>query len=109
LRLRDLGTPGFGWEDLRDVINGIAPTQESALFREQNPKSWWWTAEIDFMAALLHTMQLANWQRAGKGPQPKPVKRPDDTPKRRRGLEPRSAADLTERRKRMRQRKAESG
>jgi len=54
------------------------------------------------MAAILHTVQLANWQRAGKGAQPKPIKRPDDKPKRKRqGLEPSSAKDLAERRKRM--------
>ncbi len=85
----------------------MPPVQESALFREQHPRSWWWTAEVDFMAAILHTLQLANWQRAGKGPQPKPVKRPDDKPKRKgRGFEPTSAKDLAERRKRLRERKA---
>jgi len=93
--------------DLRDFINHLPPTQESALFRAQHPKSWWWTAETDFMAAILHTLQLANWQRAGKGPQPKPIKRPDDRHDRGRGgkYEPQSAADLAERRKRMQRNK----
>lgn len=77
------------------------------MFRAQNPKSWWWTAETDFLAAILHTLQLANWQRAGRGPQPKPIKRPEDRPTSNRGgkYEPSSAADLAERRKRMRQRR----
>ena len=105
LRLRNLGDPDFGWEDLRDIINGMAPTEKSALFRDQHPKSWWWTAEVDFMSVILHTLQLANWQRAGKGPQPKPIKRPDDTKRRSRGYEPKSAGELAERRKRMREKK----
>ena len=76
------------------------------MFRAQHPKSWWWTAEIDFLAAMLHTLQLANWQRSGRGSQPKPIKRPEDKPNRGKGgkLEPQSAADLAERRKRMRER-----
>ena len=84
---------------MRDFVNHLPPTEDSALFREQNPRSWWWTAEIDFMAAILHTLQLANWQRAGKGPQPKPVKRPDDSKRVRGGSEPKTVAELAERRK----------
>jgi len=33
------------------------------VFRAQHPKSWWWTAEIDFLAAMLHTLQLAKYAR----------------------------------------------
>lgn len=89
---------------MRDFIQHLPPTQESAVFREQHPKSWWWTAEIDFLSAILHTLQLANWQRSGKGSQPKPIKRPEDKPNRGGKLEPQSAADLAERRKQMRER-----
>jgi len=91
--------------DLRDFIQHLPPTEDSAVFREQHPKSWWWTAEIDFLSAILHTLQLANWQRSGKGSQPKPIKRPEDRPAGRGGkFEPQSAADLAERRKQMRDR-----
>lgn len=92
--------------DVRDFIQHLPPDGQSAIFREQHPKSWWWTAEIDFLAAILHTVQLANWQRSGKGQQPKPIKRPEDRPTGRRGgtFEPQSAADLAERRKQMRER-----
>ena len=101
LRLRDLGTADLSWADLRDIIQHLPPDGSSALFRRNNPKTWWWSAEVDFAAALLHTGQLANWQRAGKGSQPKPIKKPierkvlDAGTK---GFEPQSAADLAERR-----------
>lgn len=95
----------MSWVDLRDIINHIAPTQDSAVFRTIHPKSWWWTADIDFAAALLYAVQVGNWQRAGGGQRPKPIKRPEDKPVKRRargqGLEPTSPADLAERRQRM--------
>lgn len=58
---------------------------------------------MDFLAAILHTVQLANWQRAGRGSQPKPIKRPEEKPAAKKAgrFEPRSAADLAERRERM--------
>ena len=91
---------------MRDFIQHLPPTQESAVFREQHPKSWWWTAEIDFLSAILHTLQLANWQRAGgKGDRPKPVKRPKEDP--RRG--PKSAKDLAERKQRLRKAATDGG
>jgi hypothetical protein len=100
LRLRDIGSADLSWADLRDIIQHLPPDGTSALFRRNNPRTWWWSAEVDFSAALLHTGQLANWQRAGKGSQPKPIKKPieralDAGTK---GIEPQSAADLAERR-----------
>jgi hypothetical protein len=35
---------------------------------------------VDFLSAMLHSLQLANWQRGGgKGEKPKAVKRPMET------------------------------
>lgn len=37
---------------------------------------------MDFLSAILVTVQTANWQRGGgKGPQPQPVQRPKERPK----------------------------
>lgn len=75
---RDIGDR-LTWTDLRAFIRQLPPTGESAVYRAQHPKSWWWTAEIDFLAANLHALQSGNWQRGGgRGPQPKPVTRPKD-------------------------------
>jgi len=99
LRLRNIGDPDFSWCDLRDIIAHLPPDGSSALFRRNNPKTWWWDASVDFAAAQLHTGQLANWQRAGRGSQPKPIKKPTERgPGRNLGFEPSSAKDLAERR-----------
>lgn len=103
LRLEDLG-PDFGWPDLRDFIANLPPTGESALYRVQFPKSWWWTPDHDFFAALLASLQWANWQRGGgKGPKPEPVKRPKEKRKSRVKVDPQSAEDLAARRERLKQ------
>ena len=77
LRLYDIGEK-LTWPDLRDFIAGLP--LDSALHRELHPKSWWWTPDIDFMAAIVTTLQLANWQRSGgKGQRPQPITKPRDT------------------------------
>jgi|688.fasta_scaffold407274_2 hypothetical protein len=81
-RLSDLGEV-FTWVDLRDFINHLPATQECALYRARFPKSWWWTPDMDFLSAILNTVQWANWQRGGNksAPKPKPIKRPKEAPK----------------------------
>jgi hypothetical protein len=60
----------------------LPPTADSAYFRALHPKSWWWTPQTDFLAEILAAVQGGNWQRGGgKGPQPQPVKRPDQDDK----------------------------
>jgi len=68
----------LGWTEFRSFINGLPPTGESAFYRARKPKSWWRTPEIDFLASILYTGQVANRQRADRGPWPKMVKLPED-------------------------------
>lgn len=99
LRLRDIGER-LSWSELRAFINHLPPTGDSAVFRSEHPKSWWWTPELDFLASQLFALQIANWQRAGgKGAKPQPVKRPKDPPKLDRA--PKSPDELEEKRKQM--------
>jgi hypothetical protein len=50
------------------------------LYRARNPRSWWWTPEIEFHAKELHALQGANWQRSkSKKDPPKPITRPKET------------------------------
>ena len=88
----DIGESWFTWRDFRDFVNNLPPTGDSALYRARYPKSWWWHPAFDFLAAILNTLQWANWQRGGgRGDKPKPIKRPQEqsrkAPKTRRELE----------------------
>jgi len=81
LRVRDIGD-ALSWPEFRAFINNLEPSSRSALYRAQYPKSWWWTPEMDFLAAITHAVQSANWQRGGgRGPRPKPMKRPKEARK----------------------------
>lgn len=87
----------IGWSDLKDFIEHLPPQGDSALYRARNPKSWWVTPEIKHIAAVQYVLELANWQRGGgkkAGPQPKPVKFPEDTV-----VKVNSSEELRERRK----------
>jgi len=71
------------------------------LHRKLYPKSWQWDThpELELLAAVLHSLQGANWQRGGgKGTRPKPVTRPVDTPVIK-GKEPLTAAVLKTKKK----------
>ena len=88
---------------MRDFIAHLPPVADCAFYRAQYPSSWWWTSEMDFLAALLVTGQWANWQRGGgKGDKPKPVKRPKEAPKK----GPKSTDDLEARRNAVKRRRA---
>lgn len=90
MRLDDIGEL-FTWLDLRDFVNHLPPSGDSALYRSRYPQSWWWNPSFDFLSAVLNAVQWGNWQRGGgKGDKPKPVKRPKEMPK----DAPMSAADL---------------
>lgn len=93
-RLDDLGVR-FTWADLKDFIEHLPPSGDSALFRAQHPRTWWWTPMFDFLAAILLGLQQGNWQRGGgKGPKPEPVKRPAEKRRSTVHTDPVSAADL---------------
>jgi len=101
LRLSDIGEV-LPWTDLRDFISHLPPCEDTALYRAQYPKSWWWRPEFDFLAAMLNALQWANWQRGGgKGDKPKPIKRPKDGPQSKR--QPKNAAELKARKTKVQQ------
>lgn len=107
LRVTDIGE-GFTWNDFRDFVTNLPPSGESALYRVQHPQSWWWTAELDFMGAVLTAIQWGNWQRAGgKGDKPRQPQRPLDKPAASAGAVPRTAEDLAARKKAMKQKMME--
>jgi len=105
LRVRDIGYE-LTWPEFKAFINNLEPSPRSALYRAQYPKSWWWTPEMDFLAAIAHAVQSANWQRGGgRGPRPKPMKRPKETRKQTsRSFDPKTADELAARRQAMRER-----
>lgn len=99
MRLRDIGET-LSWSELKAFIAGLPAGGESALFRVLNPKSWWWTPQIDFLAAVLFAVQVANWQRSGgKGAKPKMMTRPVDAKKGRNA--PTSKDELAARRRKL--------
>lgn len=104
-RLCDIGE-AFTWVDLRDFVANLPPTGDCAFYRAQYPKSWWWEPSFDFMAAILNSLQWANWQRGGgKGDKPRPIKRPKDPPKK----GPKSAEELQNRKQLVKRREVTDG
>ena len=96
----------FTWLDLRDFLNHLPPTSDSAVYRARYPNSWWWSPDFDLLAAMLNTLQWANWQRGGgRGDKPKVVKRPKEQPKK----GPTSVDELDERKKVVQKRRAVTG
>lgn len=77
LRLRWMcdGTDRLNWRDLQVLV--ATAGRESRLFQALEPELSEWTTDTDLLAAILHTLQGANWQRAGgRGRKPKPIERP---------------------------------
>lgn len=97
LRLDDIGAV-LPWPDLRDFLLNLPPTGDSALYRQQHPQSWWWTPELDFLGAVLTSIQWGNWQRGGgRGDKPQPIKRPNEKPKLADGAIPATSDELAAR------------
>lgn len=76
LRLDDLGTKRLTWVDLLAVLTNLPPG--SAVARARHGEFATWTAETHLLALIADVLRAANWQRASKGPRPKPVPRPKD-------------------------------
>jgi len=71
----------LGWAEFRSFVEHLPPDPSSALWRARFPRSWWWTPEVGFQAAILHATQSGNWQRGGgRGQRPKPIQKPVDAP-----------------------------
>jgi hypothetical protein len=70
----------IGWDTLRDFITWLGPT--SATYRSNNPKTWWVTTELQFLANIDYNGRVANWQRGDpkkRGNPPQPMKFPKET------------------------------
>lgn len=68
----------FSWHDFRVFVEHLGTN--SALFRARHPRSWQWDVNTEFLSAILHVLQGANWQRSGgRGKKPKHIRRPDDS------------------------------
>jgi len=104
LRVCDIGE-AFTWNDFRDFLTHLPPSADSALYRDQHPQSWWWTPDHDFLAAVLTSLQWANWQRGGgRGDKPTPVKRPLEKPKQADGAVPKTSEELAARKNALKRR-----
>jgi hypothetical protein len=103
LRVRDIGDV-LSWPEFRAFIEHLEPSPRSAFFRAQYPKSYWWTPDIEFLAAIAGSLQSANWQRGGgKGPRPKPMKRPKETRKKiSKSVDPKTGNELVAKRQALR-------
>lgn len=103
LRITDIGED-FTWPDFRDFVTHLPPNDDSALYREQHPQSWWWTPDHDFLAAVLTAIQWGNWQRGGgRGDKPAPVKRPAEKLKKAPGAVPTTSDELAARKNALKQ------
>ncbi len=63
-RLRDFPDNGITWGDLLVLVRQAQP--DTATYKALNPH-WQQTAETDFLRAILHAAQIANWQRTEDG------------------------------------------
>jgi hypothetical protein len=71
--LRHVGTQRFGWDDFAIWVKFL-PTS-SQLYQSVHGAQW--SPELHMLANIFDTLASGNWQRGGgKGPRPKPVKRP---------------------------------
>jgi len=71
--LRHVGTQRFGWDDFAIWVK-FMPTSSQLYQAVHGPQ---WSPELHMLANIFDTLASGNWQRGGgKGPRPKPVKRP---------------------------------
>lgn len=81
------------------MLRQLPPLGTSAYFRARKPRSWWKTVDHDLLAGILYAAEGANWQRGGcKGPEPKPVKFPED-----REIRVKDASELAEKKRAQRE------
>jgi hypothetical protein len=72
LRLWQVGTRAFGWDDFAIWLKFAEPTTQ--LARAIHGPSW--SPEMHRLTDIFDVLAAANWQRGGKGPRPQPSKRP---------------------------------
>lgn len=68
LDLRRLGTPDLTYRRLKVAVDGLRRADAE------------WSTTDHLLALIADHLAAANWQRGGKGPRPKPIKRPGYEP-----------------------------
>lgn len=63
----------MSWRKLKVLVEQLP--SESRLVRAVNPAAEWGPKE-HLLAGIFDVLQLANWQRSGRGSRPKPLPRP---------------------------------
>lgn len=75
LRLSWLGTTRLGWDDFAVFVRFLPRTSQTAQAAHGSD----WSAELHMLANVVDLLAWSNWQRGGgRGPKPKPLKRPRD-------------------------------
>lgn len=75
LRLWQVGTRAFGWDDFAVWVKFTPTASQLAMA----VRGYQWSPEMHRLTDIFEVLAAANWQRAGgKGGRPKPVKRPGD-------------------------------
>lgn len=84
LRLRDLGSPGFSWRDLKVIVSQMKPG-ESSTWLAKNPDHAWGLSEF-LQAEVADTLHMLFWAKTKDGSKgrnrPKPIERPGRRPER---------------------------
>lgn len=76
LRLWQVGTRAFGWDDFAVWLRFAEPTSQLARALHGDR----WSPELHRLTDIFDVLSAANWQRSGgKGPRPKPTRRPGDS------------------------------
>lgn len=73
LRLDDLGTPALSWRDLLVVLRNAPPGSAYARALGEDTQ---WTLTDHLLAAVIDSLETANWQRQGKPHAPRPARVP---------------------------------
>nr|DAK71678.1 MAG TPA: protein of unknown function (DUF5361) [Caudoviricetes sp.] len=74
MRLRNVGRPEFTWGDLRAIVENSLPGSVLGV-----AQGYPWSPEMYMTANVFDALQIANWQRTGRGnsDRPKPIPRPN--------------------------------
>lgn len=72
LRLRRVGSKEFTWRDLWIIVQQLPADAHFNMSRAGHPPLTVGMSVLDATVAILNTLRLANWQRAGDNTRPRP-------------------------------------
>lgn len=82
MRLRDLGSERFQWQDLRAIIRALWNDRDSALFRVRNAHREEWSRTDELLAGIFDVLNWTAWTKTKSaqknGRPPKPIPRPSN-------------------------------